>query len=373
MGADKTPEYYVGLMSGTSLDGIDAALVRFEGERPFLEASHYHPFPAELRERLSALILSPSVTWDALGQLDAELGELFASCVTTLLKRHPPAQPVRAVGSHGLTVRHQTSGPFPFTLQIGDPNRIAQRTGVCVVADLRRRDMAAGGQGAPLAPAFHAAVFRSAEENRAVLNLGGIANVTVLPADPARPVTGWDTGPANGLLDFWIGCHQGGAYDRDGAWAARGRIIPELLKALLDEPYFSLPPPKSTGRELFNPIWLEGKTRDLPATEPVDVQATLAELTALSVAASLQDYAPNTRRVLVCGGGAHNGDLMARLTRLLGCPVVSTERYGVAPDWVEAMAFAWLARQTLFNRPGNLKEVTGARAPVILGGIYPAA
>ena len=373
MSADSAPEFYVGLMSGTSLDGIDAALVRFEGEHPFLDASHYHPFPAALRERLLALILSPSVDWGVLGQLDAELGELFAACVNCLLERHPPAAPVQAIGSHGLTVRHQTSGPHPFSLQIGDPNRIVQATGIATVADFRRRDMAAGGQGAPLAPAFHAAVFRSAAEKRVVLNLGGIANITVLPADPAQPVFGFDTGPANGLLDCWMQRHMGRTYDTGGAWAAQGRVLSDLLQALLDEPYFSLPPPKSTGKELFNPGWLDGKLRDFAAASPVDVQATLAELTAFSAAQAIRQYAADTRRLLVCGGGAHNADLLRRLRSHLACPVESTESLGVAPDWVEAMAFAWLARRTLRGQPGNLQEVTGATAPVVLGGIYPAS
>lgn len=366
------PEFFLGLMSGTSLDGIDAALVRFENERPILEASHYHPFPAELRERLLALILSPRVAWDELGQLDAELGELFAACALTLLERCPQIQ-ATAIGSHGLTVRHQPAGAWPFTLQIGDPNRIAQLTGIATVADFRRRDMAAGGQGAPLAPAFHAAVFRSSAENRVVLNLGGIANITVLPADPAQPAVGFDTGPANGLLDCWTQRHRHQPYDADGAWAALGQVVPGLLQVLLDEPYFTLPPPKSTGKELFNPGWLDGKLRDFAAVAPVDVQATLAELTACSVAEAIGRHAPDTGRILVCGGGAHNADLLGRLRARLGRPVESSGKFGVEPDWVEAMAFAWLARQTLHGRPGNLKEVTGALAPVILGGIYPAS
>jgi anhydro-N-acetylmuramic acid kinase len=278
---------------------------------------------------------------------------------------------VKAIGSHGLTVRHQASGAYPFSLQIGDPNRIAHITGITTVADFRRRDVAAGGQGAPLVPVFHAAAFRSAEENRVVLNLGGIANITVLPADPASPVIGFDAGPGNGLLDFWMQRHKGQNYDTGGAWAARGRVIPDLLRALRDEPYFSLPPPKSTGKELFNPSWLGGKIRDFAATEPVDVQATLAELTALSVAEAIGQYASETRRLLVCGGGTHNADLLGRLRLLVGCPVESTEKFGIAPDWVEAMAFAWLARQTLLGQPGNLMEVTGANTPVVLGGIYP--
>jgi anhydro-N-acetylmuramic acid kinase len=372
MSADGAPEFYVGLMSGTSLDGIDAALVRFEGENLFLEASHYHPFPADLRERLNALILSLSIGWDALGQLDAELGELFAACVATLLERHPPRAQVKAIGSHGLTVRHQPSGVHPFSLQIGDPNRIAQLTGITTVADFRRRDIAAGGQGAPLVPAFHAALFRGAAENRAVLNLGGIANLTVLPADSSKPVTGFDTGPGNTLLDFWMQRHGGQAYDAGGAWAAQGQVIPSLLQRLLDEPYFSAPPPKSTGKELFNPSWLEGKIRDFAACDPADVQATLAELTAVSAVRAIRQYAPDTGRLLVCGGGAHNADMLRRLRVHLGGVVESTESFGIAPDWVEAMAFAWLARQTLRGLPGNLISVTGAKSPVVLGGIYPA-
>ncbi|HKK14027.1 MAG TPA: anhydro-N-acetylmuramic acid kinase [Gammaproteobacteria bacterium] len=367
-------ERYIGLMSGTSLDGVDAVLADLQGGTPRLLAALTHPFPDALRTRLRALAEDPvAAAIDELGALDVTLGERFAEAVHALLAEAgigPEA--VRAIGSHGQTVRHRPGGTAPFTLQIGDPNVIAERTGITTVADLRRRDMAAGGQGAPLAPAFHAAVFRDPGEDRAVVNIGGMANVTVLPADPARAVSGFDTGPGNALLDGWIARHQGVARDHNGAWAAGGQAVPALLQGLLADAYFAAPPPKSTGREQFHMRWLDAA---LPALDsppaPADVQATLAELTARSIAAAIDQHAPGTGRVLVCGGGAYNTDLMARLAQALGARTLqSTAEYGIAPEWVEGVAFAWLARQTLAGRPGNLPAVTGARSERVLGAVY---
>jgi len=368
-----TEELYIGLMSGTSMDGIDAVLVDFEGPRPRTCATHHQPYPQALRSALLSVSHAAAPELHQLAQLDIELGEHYAACVATLLRTSDrTAGMIRAVGSHGQTIRHSPHGAFPYTLQIGDPNVIAERTGITTVADFRRRDIAAGGQGAPLVPAFHAAIFRHRERTRVILNLGGIANISILPATADSEVSGFDTGPANVLLDGWATRHMDAAYDADGDWAAGGKVLPELLRRLLADDYFQLPPPKSTGRELFNLPWLE---RHLSGTEPArDVQATLLELTAQSAASAIRHYAAGCNEVIVCGGGVRNGALMRRLGALLSpAEVGSSAAHGIDPQWVEAIAFAWLARQTLEHKPGNLPAVTGARHPVILGGIYPAA
>lgn len=369
------PELYIGLMSGTSMDGVDAVLVAFDEERPRLLASHSAPMPESLREALLRLAGNHSPhPLQCFGELDHRLGQLFADASLALLEAAGMApEAVTAIGSHGQTLYHQPLGDAPFSLQIGDPNIIAERTGITTVADFRRRDMAAGGQGAPLVPAFHAEVF-AAGHTRVVLNLGGIANITVLPGAAAAPVTGFDTGPGNVLLDGWAQRHLGVPLDRDGAWARSGRVDPPLLDRLLGDPYFQVPPPKSTGREVFNGEWLERQLQQAGRhLAPEDVQATLVELTAASVADAVWRHASGTRELLVCGGGAHNGAVLARLGHHLpDCTVTSTASHGIDPDWVEALAFAWLARRTLQGRPGNLPAVTGARHPVVLGGVFPA-
>ncbi len=365
--------YFIGLMSGTSLDGIDAVLAEISAYAVTLRAHHYTPFAPQLRQRLQCYCFAKEVPLAVLGQLDAELGELFGRCALALLEQaQVPPQRVRAIGSHGQTLHHNPAAPHPYTLQIGDPNRIAEITGITTVADFRRRDIAAGGQGAPLVPAFHRAVFHSPTENRAVLNLGGIANLTLLPKDPTWPVTGFDTGPGNTLLDYWIGEHLGKPWDSEGRWARQGQLMPELLQAFLADPYFSQPPPKSTGPEYFSSAWLKERLRSFAGIRPEDVQATLAYLTAASVALGLKTAAIKPDRLLVCGGGAHNLYLLALLKECCGCPVETTAAYGIGPDWVEAAAFAWLAWRTLTGLSGNLPAVTGARREVILGGIYPA-
>ncbi|HET7921741.1 MAG TPA: anhydro-N-acetylmuramic acid kinase [Gammaproteobacteria bacterium] len=366
-------EFFIGLMSGTSADGIDAALVEFT-PAPRLHASRFLAYPPLLRERILQLA-SASQSSDALeaaGALDTELGREFARAALELLQQASlPAARVRAIGSHGQTVRHRPGGAHPFSMQIGDPNLIAAHTGISVVADFRRRDLALGGQGAPLVPAFHRAVFGDAGEHRAVVNIGGIANVTLLPAGSGE-VTGFDTGPGNVLLDAWSARQFGAAHDEAGAQAAAGRVDAALLHVLLADEYFALAPPKSTGREHFNPDWLERHLRGRKLA-PQDVMATLAELTAHSILDAILHHAVHTARVLVCGGGVHNRHLMQRLGSLFGeARVESTERHGIHPDWVEAMAFAWLARETLAGRPGNLPSVTGASRASVLGAIYPA-
>lgn len=308
---------------------------------------------------------------DAWGRLDVEIGHQFADATLQLLQQSgTPAMAVRAIGSHGQTLRHRPGGEFPFTLQVGDPSVIAERCRIDVVADFRRADVAAGGQGAPLLPALHAMLLAAPDRTRVVLNLGGIANITVLTADGR--VRGFDTGPANGLLDAWCQHHQGKPFDRDGAFAASGWVHQGLLDAMLADPYFALPPPKSTGREYFHLDWLAAR---LPVVSlpPADVQATLLELTARSVAAAVVQYATAADEVLACGGGVHNGALMRRLGELLAPRTLgSTAEHGIDPDFLEATAFAWLARQRLLNLPGNLPAVTGARGPRVLGAIYSA-
>ncbi|WP_193166059.1 anhydro-N-acetylmuramic acid kinase [Microbulbifer hainanensis] len=367
-------ELYIGLMSGTSVDSIDAVLVDF-GEKDTLQTKIVstlgHPISPALREAILALCAPGPSELDRAGQLDREIGQVFADAVLSLLDR-AGVQPgdVAAIGSHGQTVRHRPPGSvsLPFSLQLGDPNSIAALTGITTVADFRRRDMALGGQGAPLMPAFHQAAFAT-DRDRAVVNIGGMANITELSADGS--VYGYDTGPGNALLDYWVGLHKGKSYDEDGAWAASGRVHPELLNRLMADPYFAAKPPKSTGRETFNASWLEGASAGLEVA-PVDIQATLAEVTAASIADAAHQFASGGE-LLVCGGGARNKDLMARLRRRLPTwSIACTGSYGIDADWLEAVGFAWLARQTLLGLPGNCPGVTGARKKTILGGIYPA-
>lgn len=374
--ASTASELYLGLMSGTSADGIDAALVRFEGEGRTLRCELVHgntfSWDATLRGQLVALGQgADTVSLDDLGMLDGRIALAFAEAALSLLQAAGvPRGRVRAIGSHGQTVRHRPQGDPPFTWQLGDGNVIAERCGIATVADFRRRDVAAGGQGAPLMPAFHAALLGSSNEDRAALNLGGIANFTLLPA--AGDVRGFDTGPANALLDAWCERHTGRPYDADGAFAASGQVNPTLLARLLADPWFALPPPKSTGREHFHLDWLQARMEDT-SLAPADVQATLLDLTARTIADALHMSQPDTRRVLACGGGVRNPVLMARLAAYLPQAVVeSTAAHGLDPDYVEAMGFAWLARETLAGRPGNLPAVTGASGRRVLGTVYPA-
>ena len=368
-------QYYLGLISGTSADGIDAALVRFDGDathaRPELAFGRTYPWDPALRARLVELgQRTAMLTLDEVGELDVRIGRAFAQAAKAAIEASGVATAdIAAIGSHGQTLRHRAHGEIPFTLQLGDPSTIAERCGVRVVADFRRRDVAAGGHGAPLVPAFHAATLHSDAEDRAALNLGGIANFTLLPANGA--VRGFDTGPANGLMDAWCLRHSGQAYDMGGGFAAQGRIDEALLARLLDEPWFALPPPKSTGRDQFHLAWVESKLRGDEA--PADVQATLLALSVRTIADALRAAQPHTQRVIACGGGVHNPLLMAALAAAMpGSVVESSAMHGLDPDFVEAMAFAWLARETLAGRPGNLPAVTGAAGPRVLGAIYPS-
>lgn len=369
---------YIGLMSGTSMDGVDLGLIEFQGEQAKILKCHHQAYPDRLLQELREVAAGTSrneLHRSAL--LDRQLGIFFGQTIRDWLQREDiKPESVQAIGSHGQTLRHHPAGDTPYTLQIGDPSTIAELTGIPVVADFRRRDMAAGGQGAPLVPPFHKALFGSSSEERAVLNLGGIANLTFLPAK--GPLSGFDTGPGNTLIDAWIRIKKNRPFDRHGAWAASGRVISPLLKACLDDPYFALAPPKSTGPEHFNLDWLAEQARRHCGTAltdhaPQDVQATLTELTACSVAAALEHHQPKTVTLLVCGGGTHNDHLMQRLRKHLPDIHISpTSAYGIDPDWVEAAAFAWLARRTRTGLAGNAPEVTGARHEVILGALYPA-
>lgn len=367
-----TDGLYLGLISGTSADGIDAALVRFTGGRPELVAGLTHPWEDALRARILAVAQDElRLDLDAYGRLDVAVGMAFADAARAVIaKAGVPASSVTAIGSHGQTIRHRPSGTHPFTLQIGDASVIAERSGIDTVADFRRADVAAGGQGAPLVPAFHATVLRPTEGSRVVLNLGGIANVTRLT--PEGDVTGFDTGPANGLMDAWCLRHRGEAFDRDGVFAASGTVDAALLAELLDDAYFVLDPPKSTGREHFHLAWLDEHPR-VAELSPEDVQATLLALSAASIGDAIARYAPDAVDVVACGGGVHNTALMRALTaRLEGRALRSSADFGIDPDQMEAMAFAWLAYRRVRGEPGNLPAVTGARGLRLLGAVYAA-
>lgn len=366
--------YYIGLISGTSLDAIDAALVCFSDQHCELQQSLALPIADDIRQEALSLLNPGNNELARLCRLDVQLGRLFADAVQALLaKADLDASAISAIGSHGQTLRHYPDDAFPTSLQIGDPNIIVEQTGITTVADFRRRDMAAGGQGAPLVPAFHQAMLQDSRYHRVVVNIGGIANITVLTKDLSQPVIGFDTGPGNALSDSWTQKHLHQTHDKEGQWAAGGTCHQALLDTLMNDPYFEQAPPKSTGRETFNLRWLEKSLQNFSDLKPQDIQATLVELTAITLAQAILKHAPGTEQILICGGGTHNKFLMQRLAVHLPEQVIqSTSSLGIDPDWVEAMAFAWLAKQTLNGQAGNLVSVTGARHPLILGGIYPA-
>lgn len=387
---------YIGMMSGTSLDGLDAVLCRFTPKFT-LVASHSVDFDECLRAELLALCQpngvsdlpkpthktqavelqnQPQSELDVFGHASVSYAKLATRCVHELLAKAgcTPAQ-VCAIGCHGQTVRHRPE--LSFSLQLLDAAYLAEHTAIAVISDLRRRDMAAGGQGAPLVPAFHQAVFYGADKNRVLVNLGGIANITVLPAGRPKQTTGYDTGPANLLLDAWCHKHTGKAFDADGQWAASGQVYEDVLKRLLAHPFFNLPAPKSTGREDFHLSWLEHQLDGFVDVTATDVQTTLVELTVQSTAAAIAQTCGQMGitggEVFVCGGGAHNSYLMRRLAKYLPqWTVQTTEAIGLAPTWVEACAFAWLARQHELSLTGNLPSVTGANKAVVLGSKTPA-
>lgn len=366
---------YFGLMSGTSMDGVDGIAVQFEhGRPPVVRAEAFVGFADGLRDALFALQHPGENEIEREALAANALAARYAVCCHELLRAGnlSPGQ-VRAIGVHGQTVRHRPE--VGFTRQTNNPALLAEMTHIDVVADFRSRDVAAGGQGAPLVPAFHATVFGSRSETRVVCNLGGISNITILDASGA--VRGFDCGPANALLDLWASRHIGKPYDEGGHFAASGQIHQPLLNALLDEPFFEQKPPKSTGRDLFNAAWLDGKLRGYEAVPPADVQATLAALTAVTVAREIERHASDCRAVYVCGGGARNPRLLKALEGALqasgvaGVPVMTTEALGVPPHQVEPLAFAWLAMRCVAREPGNLPSVTGAAGERVLGAIYP--
>lgn len=365
-------DYYIGLISGTSIDGIDCALVQFTGEIPTVVATFCNSMPTALRAKILRLCKGSGFDLPTLGEVDVEIGRIFAeSAVSLLEKTGIPASSITAIGSHGQTVFHAPAGKIPFTMQIGDPNSIAQLTGITTIADFRRRDMVVGGEGAPLAPLLHRNCFGSESMTRVIVNIGGISNITVLNTN--GHCLAFDTGPGNVLMDYWIEKHQQKTYDNQGAWAASGKVLPGLLELLLQEPYLKAAHPKSTGRELFNGEWLELKLAGLGAKiQNADVQATLLEFTAQTLHAAI-DQATSPQEIYICGGGAHNDALMARMQVLFkAVPIASTSALGVHPDWVEATAFAWMAKQTLAGKLIDTTALTGAKKPVILGGIYRA-
>ena len=362
---------FIGLMSGTSMDAIDTALVEIAGAD--LEVIDYRQYPLDATVQTGLKKINPASTLEDVTRLDAQTGQLFARAALSVLRANKlEANDVRAIGSHGQTVLHLPGARPPRSLQIGDPNVIALKTGIPVVADFRRADLAAGGEGAPLASALHAWKFRSRQTDRAALNIGGVANVTILPADPQGAIEGFDTGPGNTLMDGWIQRCLGRDFDEDGQWAATGSPDRKLLALMLEHPYFAAPPPKSTGKDDFNLIWLDGIMRQLGRIIPQeDAQASLLELTATSIAAAVMQRMPGVREIPVCGGGIHNKTLMRRLAETLpGVKLQSSAAYGIAPDAVEAVTFAWLAKQRLENVPANLPDVTGAGQAVVMGGLY---
>ena len=368
-------DYYVGLISGTSTDGIDAVLADIaEDGKIQIDNACSVAYPAPVRravEKLARTSRTQPIDLQRAGELDVQLGELFAAAAQSVMPETNPGR-VRAIGSHGQTVLHNPAGEHPFTLQLGSGAVIAERTGIATVVDFRAADIAAGGQGAPLVPAFHHAVFHDLEESRCIVNIGGISNVSYLPANPQQPTLGFDTGPGNTVLDTWIERHKRQPFDQDGEWGASGSVDSGLLTAMLADPYLATAPPKSTGREYFNLDWLDAILVSRPTNlEPVDVQATLVQFTATTIIDSVNRFLPTARRLSVCGGGARNRAIMAALQAAANnCPVGTTADLGIDPDWVEAAAFAWLAKQRLHGKPGNLPAVTGARHPAVLGAVY---
>ncbi|MDA1063720.1 MAG: anhydro-N-acetylmuramic acid kinase [Proteobacteria bacterium] len=362
-------DLYIGLMSGTSMDGIDAALVDIGETSIEIVHTRDQPYPGELRDDLLAAIGVPlDEELPHLADLERRTGECFRDAALALLKDAGiSSNAVTAIGSHGQTVRHQPNAERPFTLQIGDPAIIATGTGITTVADFRSADIAVGGQGAPLAPVFHEWLFRTPGVYRAILNIGGIANLTLL--SPGHATVGFDTGPGNTLMDAWTRKHHAAPYDRNGDWANSGTPNATLLRRFLEDDYFATAPPKSTGFEHFNLHWIAAA--NVAEVAAVDVQATLCALTAQTISDALRRFAPRTSEVLVCGGGVHNAELMRQIGwRLAATTVASTATAGLHPDWVEAVAFAWLAMRRMQNLPGNLPSVTGAREAVTLGSIH---
>ncbi len=360
------PELYIGLMSGTSMDGIDVALVDFSTPQPKLIQTHSHAWPDDIQRALIDARDIPDAELSSLTSLDTMTAEIFSeACLKLLANSSYQAQDIIAIGNHGQTIRHRPDIKNPFSLQIGNAQRMTELTGIDIISDFRTADIEAGGQGAPLVPAFHQAIFHHDGLDRVIVNIGGISNLSILPKDRSKPVTGFDCGPGNTLMDVWISRHRQQKYDAGGALASSGKTDARLLANLLMDKFFQLPPPKSTGFEYFNLEWLN-KHIDKKA-DHADIQSTLCDLTATSIIRAINQYAPDTDEIYICGGGVHNKELMHRLQVLTKCSVATTEILGVHPDWVEAMAFAWLAYKNVHQQSGNLPSVTGASRSVVLG------
>lgn len=368
-------ELYIGLMSGTSMDAINAALIDFSDSRTRMIGTYKKKLPDDLRNALSQLCQPGINEIERMSECDHKLGHLFADATLKLLTKYRVChKQIRAIGSHGQTIRHRPLSAYPFSLQIGNPNIIAEKTGITTIADFRRRDIACGGEGAPLVVAFHEFVFGNQDRHRVILNLGGIANVTKLPAKNQGIILGFDTGPANALLDSWIKRHLQRNYDKNGVWSKSGICNLHLLKTLLNDSYFKKAPPKSTGREYFHLDWLQNYLNQFNSLAPQDVQATLLALTTHSVIQAIKKFCGKVDEIVLCGGGTKNLALVKQLTQLgkkVGFKVISSSALGLHPDWIEAAAFAWLAKQSLHRLPGNAMKATGAKHPAILGGIYP--
>ncbi|MFO8140576.1 MAG: anhydro-N-acetylmuramic acid kinase [Marinobacter sp.] len=364
--------YWLGLMSGTSMDAVDAVLVSFNDQSLAIKNTFSLPYPEQLRQRL-LLATRNQANADELGELDTLTGQHFGKTAAELITRTGVArEQIAAIGSHGQTIRHQPTGPAPFSMQIGNAACIAEMTGITTVSDFRSRDLAAQGQGAPLVPAFHQWLFGSHQQDRCILNLGGIANITWLPAAGRKPVVGFDTGPANALLDAWCFDQTGRHFDDNGHLANEGVVHPELLASMLSDAYFCKAPPKSTGKERFNLDWIHTHLQRFPELSPADVQKTLLQLTVITILRQMPQESADMM-VYACGGGTFNSLLMNELRAGLGSvALTTTAELGLDPQWVEPTAFAWMARQTLRGLPGNLPEVTGAKGSRVLGAIYPA-
>jgi anhydro-N-acetylmuramic acid kinase len=362
--------YFLGLISGTSVDGVDAALCEFGNHKCEVFKARTFAYPPAIKARIEALIGAQQARLDEVGAIDIAAGRFFADCALALIKSSGlETAAVRAIGHHGQTIWHQPDSPEPFSWQIGDPNSVAAITGIDTVADLRRLDMAVGGQGAPIVPAFHRWLFSSDEQPRIILNIGGIANLTVLA--PGREILGFDTGPGNTLMDAWAREKLDRPFDEDGRWAASGRVDHQLLEAMLDDAYFSRETPKSTGRERFNETWLKQKLANTDRrSADADVAATLLELSASTIASEIERLELQNFDLIACGGGTRNSALMDRIGALTNTRPKTTAEFGLHPDWVEAAAMAWLARARLELKPGNVATVTAAREAVVLGGLY---
>lgn len=363
------PSYYIGLLSGTSMDAIDAAIIDFSSDSPLIINTHSHPIPKDLQDKTRVLYTSGDNEIEQLGQLDIEWGNLFGQAVIRLLAQsNCTRDKIIAIGSHGQTIRHHPHGKTPFTLQIGDPNTIATLSGINTVADFRRMDIACGGQGAPLAPAFHRHLFQDKDHDTFVINIGGISNITYIPSNSRLPIIGYDTGPGNTLMDAWSRRHLNRPYDENGAWAMQGKVNLTLLSQLLTDPYFSQLPPKSTGPEYFHLNWIGNDD-----SAPENIQRTLLELTAQTISQEvIRLRKTNHTRVLICGGGARNHALLERLETILGAcfSIETTDQHGIASDWLEAMLFAWLAKMRIEETALDLSHITGSTQKKVLGGLF---